>query len=136
MKSVLWKPPIFSTVLIERFGESLVFASILDHMVKSTLDHIQYWFSKVDYFYHYYSSAWYTTRKKEWIGIPTDSLEALLSKLKVDPTIYISEMMEYLCSIDHRVFTPSQIWQARNSRGITRKQSTFLAEHVISRCRV
>ena len=90
-------------------------------MVKSTLDHIQYWFSKVDYFHHYYSSAWYTTRKKEWIGIPTDSLEALLSKLKVDPTIYISEMMEYLCSIDHRVFTPSQIWQALNSRGITRK---------------
>jgi hypothetical protein len=30
-------------------------------------------------------------------------------------------MMEYFCSIDHRVFTPSQIWQALNSRGITRK---------------
>lgn len=55
------------------------------------------------------------------LGTRQGKKEVLLSKLKVDPTIYISEMMEYLCSIDHRVFTPSQIWQALNSRGITRK---------------
>jgi hypothetical protein len=39
----------------------------------------------------------------------------------VEPTLFISEMMEYLCSIDHRVFTASQIWHALNSRGISRK---------------
>jgi hypothetical protein len=59
--------------------------------------------------------------RKEWIGIPTDSLEALLSRLKVEPTLYVSEMMEFLCSIGHRVFSSGQIWRALNSRNITRK---------------
>ena len=34
--------------------------------------------------------------KKGFIGIPTIALEALLAKLKLDPTLYVYEMAIYL----------------------------------------
>ena len=60
-------------------------------------------------------------RCKGWTGIPTAPLEALLTKLKSLPTVYINEMADFLFQSGFAAFTPTQIWRALNSRGITRK---------------
>ena len=59
--------------------------------------------------------------KKHWIGIPTQALDALLSKLKVNPTLYAHEMADFLQTSEFGTFTVSQIWQGLRSKNITRK---------------
>ena len=59
--------------------------------------------------------------KKHWIGIPTQALDALLSKLKVNPTLYAHEMADSLQTSGFGIFTVSQIWQGLRSKNITRK---------------
>ena len=59
--------------------------------------------------------------KKGWIGIPTSALDALLSKLKVNPTLYVYEMADYLYRSGFGAFSISQIWQGLKSKNITRK---------------
>ena len=59
--------------------------------------------------------------RKCWIGIPSDALDALLSKLKVNPTLYTYEMAEFLHKSGFGAFTVSQIWQGLKSKNITRK---------------
>ena len=60
-------------------------------------------------------------RGKGWRGIPTAPLEALLTKLKSLPTMYVDEMADFLFHSGFEAFTPSQILRALKSRGITRK---------------
>ena len=45
--------------------------------------------------------------KKCWIRIPSDALDALLSKLKVNPTLYAYEMAEFLHKSGFGAFTVS-----------------------------
>jgi hypothetical protein len=59
--------------------------------------------------------------RKNWVGIPTLPLEALLTQLKTDPSMYVDEMADFLFQNGHKAYTPSQIWRALNSRDITRK---------------
>ena len=59
--------------------------------------------------------------KKGFIGIPTIALEALLAKLKLDPTLYVYEMANYLHRSGFGAYTISQIWQGLNSRNISPK---------------
>lgn len=39
----------------------------------------------------------------------------------VDPTLYLSEMSEYMMSKGCKAYTKGQIWQALKSRGLSRK---------------
>lgn len=48
-------------------------------------------------------------------------MEALLAKLKLDPTLYVYEMANYLYQSGFGAFTISQIWQGLSSRDISRK---------------
>lgn len=57
---------------------------------------------------------------KNWVGIPTLELDLLLEQLITDPTLYIIQMALFLHGLGY-MHTTSQIWQALNIRGITRK---------------
>ena len=58
---------------------------------------------------------------KKWIGIPDFEMEVLLEQLKVDPTLYLSEMADYLLSKGFPAYSVSRIWSGLKSRNITRK---------------
>ena len=58
---------------------------------------------------------------KSWVGIPTIELELLLQELQTDPTLYLSEMADFLFSAGYPAYTTSQIWIALESRNMTRK---------------
>ena len=70
---------------------------------------------------HYLDSLGRGRGQKGFIGIPTAALEALLAKLKQDPTLYVYEMANFLYQSNFGAFTISQIWQGLNSRNISRK---------------
>ena len=58
---------------------------------------------------------------QNWVGIPTIELELLLQELQTDPTLYVSEMADFLFSAGYPAYTTSQIWIALESRNMTRK---------------
>lgn len=58
---------------------------------------------------------------KNWVGIPVIELDLLLEQIILDPTLYISEMANYLHGLGYKLHTTTQIWKALDSRGITRK---------------
>lgn len=66
--------------------------------------------------------------KKNWVGIPTTELELLVDELKRDPTLYISEMADFLLNAGYPAYTPGQIWRALGSRQITRKEPEIHAK--------
>jgi hypothetical protein len=78
-------------------------------------------FTAQNYQLHYLDSLGRGRGLKGFIGIPTIALEALLSKLKQDPTLYVYEMANYLHQSHFGAFMISQIWQGLNSRNISRK---------------
>ena len=53
--------------------------------------------------------------KKGWIRILTPALDALLSKLKLNPTLYVYQMADYLYTSGFGAFLISQIWQGLKS---------------------
>ena len=59
--------------------------------------------------------------RKNWVGIPTMELELLLEHLRCDPTLYLSEMADYLLNAGYPAYSTSQIWTALQSRNMTRK---------------
>ena len=59
--------------------------------------------------------------RKNWVGIPTVELELLLQELQSDPTLYLSEMADFLFNAGYPAYSPSQIFAALKSRNITRK---------------
>ena len=56
-----------------------------------------------------------------WVGIPTIELELLLEQLKIDPTLCVSEMADFLLNAGYPAYKPGQMWRALNIRQITRK---------------
>ena len=44
-----------------------------------------------------------------------------MEELKRDPTLYVSEMADFLLNAGYAAYTPAQIWRALRSRQITRK---------------
>ena len=59
--------------------------------------------------------------QKGWVGIPSAEVDLLLERIVVDPTLYLSEMADYLYPSGCKAYTTGQIWQALKSRGLTRK---------------
>lgn len=59
--------------------------------------------------------------RKGWVGIPDADVDILLEQIAVNPALHLSEMADYLFRNDCKAYTTSQIWQALNSRGLTRK---------------
>ena len=58
---------------------------------------------------------------KNWVGIPTVELELLSQELQTDPTLYLSEMADFLLNAGYPAYSPRQIWAALKSRNLTRK---------------
>ena len=59
--------------------------------------------------------------RKGWVGIPNAEVDLLLEQIIVNPTLYLSEMADYLFSKGCKAYSTSQIWQALKFRGLTRK---------------
>ena len=59
--------------------------------------------------------------RKGWVGVPTAEVNLLLERIVDDPTLYLSEMADFLFSNGCKAYTVTQIWQALKSRGLTRK---------------
>ena len=95
-------------------------AKKLDFVVRDIVKTRSFANSEADFIWHS-EPARKRLRCKGWIGIPTAPLEALLTQLKTLPTMYINEMADSLFQSGFEAFTPTQIWRALNSRGITRK---------------
>ena len=58
---------------------------------------------------------------KEWVGIPNAEVDLLLEQIIVNPTLYLSEMADYLFSKGCKAYSTGQIWQALKFQGLTRK---------------
>ena len=59
--------------------------------------------------------------RKGWVGIPNAEVDLLLEQIIENPTLYLSEMADYLFAKGCKAYSTSQIWQALNFRGLTRK---------------